>query len=103
MADAVTNRALLKANGYSANVRGRADFCFAGDDDELVIASSPSNPKLYVWSVPVGQGDRTIDQPMLSLSGNQRHRAVRYSKAVSTLASSDEGGLIKLWTRSTGC
>ena len=103
MADVVADKALLKANGYSAALRGRADFCFAGDDDELVIASSPSNPKLYVWSVPVGQGNRTIDQPMLSLSGHQRHRAVRYSKAVSTLASGDEGGSIKLWTRPTGC
>ena len=104
LADALSaDKVQLKAPGFSVDKYGNSRSCFAGDDDELVVVSS-SKRRLFIWSVPEGRGDRTIDQPMLSLPGHQ-HRIinVKYCKATSTLVSSDEGGVIRLWTpTSTG-
>ncbi len=98
-ANEVTDKVQLTAPGYS--VAGRYTNCFAGVDDELVVANS-SDHRLFIWSVPEGRGDRTIDQSLLSLTGHQRAvKAVRYCKATSTLASGDYAGVIKLWTSST--
>jgi len=86
----------LKAPGYCVYNHG----CFAGDDDELVVSQS-TNLSLFIWSVPDGQGDRTIDQPLLFLPGHQYAvKDLRYSKITSTLASGDHGGVIKLWSPS---
>jgi len=97
-ANAVTDRVQLTAPGYSVSNRG----CFAGGDDELVAAPSSNNHNLFIWSVPEGRGDRTVDQSLLSLTGHQHAVInVRYSKVTSTLASGDDGGIIKLWTPSS--
>ena len=97
-ANEVTDKVQLNAPGYSVS----KDGCFAGDDDELVVAPSFDH-RLFIWSVPEGQGDRTIDQPLLSLPGHHGHEInqVRYCKATSSLVSGVVGGVIKLWTPST--
>ena len=89
---AVTNQVQLKAPGYSfANEEGSSSNCFAGDDDELVVASS-SDHRLFIWSVSDSRRDRTINQSLLSLSGHhQLINTVRYNKVTSTLASGDQG------------
>ena len=94
-----TDMVQLKAPGYCVYSN---HGCFAGDDDELVVSQS-TNLSLFIWSVPDGQGDRTIDQPLLLLPGHQYAvRDLRYSKITSTLASGDHGGVIKLWSPSNG-
>jgi len=98
-ADGVTDKVQLTAPGYSSE--SLRSSCFAGDDDELVVAPS-SDHRLFIWSVPEGRGDRTIDQSLLSLTGHQHDvKAVRFCKATSTLTSGDIAGVIKLWTSST--
>ena len=95
-----TDKVQLAAEGYSfANPDWFANCCFAGDDDELVVAA-PSNENVFIWSVPDGQGDRTIDESLLSLPGQYQCKisSVRFNKATSTLAFGDRLGLIKLWT-----
>ena len=100
-ADSVTGMVELTAPGYSVAKSEHSSNCFAGDDDELVVASS-SDHRLFIWSVPDGRGDRTIDQSLLSLTGHQHEiHAVRYCKSTSTLASGDNAGVIKLWTSSS--
>ena len=72
--------------------------CFAGDDDELVVAAS-SDHSLQIWSVPSGRGDRIINQSLLSLRGHQKEiNSVRYCKFTSALASGGCDSVIKLWT-----
>ena len=94
----VTDKVQLTANGYSVAKSEHSSSCFAGDNDELAVASS-SDHRLFIWSVPEGQGDRTIDQCLLYFSGHQHSvNAVCYTKATSTLASGDEHGILKLWT-----
>ena len=101
-ANAARENVQLSAPGYSVGSYGRSNSCFAGDDDELVVAPSATDNNLFIWSVPEGRGDRTIDQSLLSLTGHQHHlNQVRYCKATSTVASGDAGGVIKLWTPST--
>ena len=90
----VTDEVELTAPGYSA-IGGFSNFCFAGVDDELVIASS-SDHSLFIWSLSEGRGDQIIDQSLLSLTGRLKEiNTVRYSKPNSTLASGDEHGIIK--------
>ena len=62
-ADSVTGLVELTAPGYSVAKSEHSSNCFAGDDDELVVASS-SDHRLFIWSVPEGRGDRTIDQSL---------------------------------------
>ena len=72
--------------------------CFAGKDDELVAASA-TDGKIYMWSVPDGRGERTIDQPLLVLDGSRYTRCVRYSPQNCALASCGPySTVIKLWT-----
>lgn len=97
----VTNRVLLTATDYSTAKNGRSNVCFAGAEDELVVASSSTN-NLFVWTVSDTRIDGIIDNPLLILSGHQRPiHQVRYCKSLLTLASADKGGLIKLWTPQT--
>ena len=42
------------------------DCCFAGKDDELVVAAT-GDENVYIWSVPDGKGKRVIDQELLDL------------------------------------
>lgn len=72
--------------------------CFAGDEDELVVASAANG--LNVWSVADGE-DSTMDRkPIYSLrpSNQDSIASVRYSKNTAALASGDEEAVIKLWT-----
>ena len=93
----VTDKVQLTANGYSVAKSEHSSSCFAGDNDELAVASS-SDHRLFIWSVPEGRGDQTINQSLLSLTGHPYFiNHVRYCKATSTLASISFGA-IKLWT-----
>jgi len=65
VANRVTEKMHLAALGFST-IRGRSNNCFAGDDDELVAASS-SDHRLFIWSVAEGRGDRITDQAFLNL------------------------------------
>ena len=86
------------------NLKDNLVCCFAGEDDELVVAASApttynwrtTRPNLHIFSVPETEGDRTIDEPLATLSGhNQSIKSIHYS--TSTLVSCDNGGVIKLW------
>ena len=87
----------LSAEKYSLSHFGR-DLCFAGENDELVVAAS-ADRSLHIWSVTEGDGDRRIDQSLLAFHGHQGHViGVRFNKAYSTLASCGFEGVVKLWT-----
>ena len=78
-------------------------FCFAGKDDELVVAGSFCTwnlfPNLYVWSIPDGYGEGVVYEPLLVLRGHKSAITnVKYSPHNCTLASCDYDGKIKLWT-----
>ena len=89
----------LTAEGFSPSVDWLNMCCFAGDQDQMVVAASKDH-SLRIWSVPKGEGNATtIDQSIVTLRGHQNTiRSVRYSKATSTLASGGHEGVIKLWT-----
>ena len=73
--------------------------CFAGANDELVVAAS-RNRHLHVWSVPEGRFDRsTIHRQTMHLTfDDQEISGVFYSKHRSTLVSSGGFNHIKTWT-----
>ena len=78
-------------------------FCFAGRDDELVVAGTCCSwnlfPNLYVWSVPDGQDEMAIDEPLLVLRGHSECiSSVEFNPQNCALASCDYDGKIKLWT-----
>ena len=86
----------LRAQKYSP-AQGNA-CCFVGQQDELVAGASADN-SLHIWSAPEGEGNRIIDQSLLSLNGHRQSiDNVRFYKATSTLASSGSAGIIQLWT-----
>ena len=96
------NGLTMKSPGYFTPLVGFDSCCFAGDNDELVVAASKEN-NLHIWSIPDEQsiiGNRkTADQSLLSLRGHQKRiSCVRYCKATSLLASCDASGIIKLWS-----
>ena len=90
----------LQSPGYSVPREWLNTCCFAGDDDELVVAPSAVNHSLHVWSVLDGpNGNRSIDHSLLSLIGHkQALNTVRFCKATSLLASCGTEKVIKLWT-----
>ena len=90
----------LQSPGYSVPLMGLSICCFAGEEDELVVAPSSVDHSLHIWSVcDEPNGKRTIDQSLLPLSGHQKAlNNLRYSKAISTLASCGGESVIKLWT-----
>jgi len=91
----------LTTPGHFVADEGNSNSCFAGDDDELVVAAS-SDHRLFVWFAPEGIGNRSVNHSLLSFSGHQRPiDQVRYCKAISSLASCDDDGVIKLWTPSS--
>lgn len=102
--DKITDKIEFTAPGYTIPSKKPSPFdcCFAGENDELVVASSVTDGNFYIWSAPSdAQANQTIDQALLSLPANQTTKSVRFSKAISTLASGDVAGVIKLWTSST--
>ena len=86
---------------YRIPLIATVNFCFAGQDDELVVAAS-ADYGLFVWSLPTDQqvaGDQVIDQPLVVLQGHKMSIfAVRYSRPSDTLASAGFENMIKLWT-----
>ena len=73
--------------------------CFAGANDELVVAASRRGD-LHVWSVPEGRFNRsTIHRQTMHLTfDDQEISGVFYSKHRSTLVSSGGFNHIKTWT-----
>ena len=75
--------------------------CFAGANDELVVATSSHHKDLYVWSVPNGRFNTIVlDQPRRLPSGKQWITAMGYSKHRSSLIACynvGSNGDIKVW------
>jgi WD repeat-containing protein 22 len=77
--------------------------CFAGRDDDLVIAGSEDHG-IYIWRIPDGPIlppliDDEENEPFIAIRG---HRSivnqVRYNDHFSTLASCSNNKEIKFWT-----
>ena len=84
-AAADSGRVLLSAQGFSFPSFGRNKFCFAGQDDDLVVSSSEVND-LYVWSLPESrQGNAiSVNQSLLELHGHEQTvLTVRYDPATT--------------------
>ena len=74
--------------------------CFAGANDELVVAASRQRD-LHVWSVREGRSDSsTISEQIMHFTFDDDHpiRGVFYSKHRSTLISCSLGNHINTWT-----
>ena len=76
--------------------------CFAGANDELVVAASRERD-LHVWAVPEGGFDSSaVNQQIMHLTfsdDDQPIRGVFYNKHRSTLVScGGDDGIIKTWT-----
>ena len=86
-ANSATNKVQLTAPGYCVATGGLLNWCFVGDDDELVVASSQSDHRLFIWFVPEWRGNGAFNQlALLSLTRNRyviKH--VRKCKATSSL------------------
>ena len=98
---AVNGKVQFTASDYSHLDNGGNNFCFAGQDDELVAAASVDHG-LYIWSLPNDQqvaGDQVVDKPLVVLRGHKDDiYAVRYNRRRDMLASAGEEKIIKLWT-----
>lgn len=106
--DAEMNKVLhLSSPGYCVPKKGFNVCCFAGGDDDLIVASSAAGDhSLHIWSTPdrktYGAESREFNQSILTLHGLQKSlESVRYSKAISTLATCGKENVIKLWTPTT--
>ena len=101
MTGGVNRKVQFSAPDYAISHCGWNNYCFAGKDDELVVAAS-ANHGLFVWSLPTDQqvpGDQIVDQPLVVLRGHKEDiYAVGYNRQSDTLASAGEEGVIKLWT-----
>ena len=100
VANGISGKTQFSSQGYVTPTTGRNLNCFAGRDDELVVAAS-ADYGLYVWSLPSDQqvaGDQVIGQTLTVLQG---HKGVIYSvcynHASDTLASAGAEKIIKLW------
>ena len=73
-------------------------MCFAGQDDELVVAASEDH-SLHVWSLPDSQGrDTTINQSIFALRGHTEEvYSIRYDHNNDVLASAGADKITKLW------
>ena len=91
----------FSSEGYSTPSAGTSNICFAGKNDELVVAAS-ANHNLYVWSLHNDQemaGDQVVDQSAVVLKGHKsKIFSVRYNHNIDTLASAGKEKIIKLWT-----
>ena len=73
--------------------------CFAGANDELVVGASRADNGIYIWSATDGEGRRKNDLPFRVLRGHEvTVRNVRYSDQSGVLASSDDEGIVNLWS-----
>ena len=100
MTDGVNGKVGFSAPNYAISYEVNS-FCFAGKDDEMVVAASADH-ELFVWSLPTDlqlTGDQLIDQPLVVLRGHKDYiNAVRYNRQRGTLASAGFESVIKLWT-----
>ena len=96
---AVNGKVQFTAPGYNVPGNGKDIHCFAGQDDELVVAASADHG-LYIWSLPNDQMVRQIvDQPLVVLRGHKdKIFTVRFNNRSDTLASAGVERIIKLWT-----
>ena len=92
----------LTSQGFSLPYVGRNMMCFAGRDDQLVVAVSEDH-SLHVWSLLDSQGrDLTINQSLIALRGHTASvYSVRYDHTNAILASAGAEGIIKLWSSIT--
>ena len=88
----------LTSQGFSLPDIGWNTLCFAGEDDELVVAASKDH-SLHVWSLPDSQGrDVTINQSLIALRGHKGPVfSIRYDHNNDVLASGGREKIIKLW------
>ena len=88
----------LSAQGFPPPIVGSNTFCFAGQEEDLVVAASETDCNLYVWSLPESQGkDLTVNQSLFILRG---HTAEVYTVRCNNdmlLASAGAEKTIKLW------
>ena len=74
--------------------------CFAGKQDELIVASSDYDCNLYVWSLPdISQEDRNVQEPLVFPSGHTSAiKFMLYNHENNILASVCGNDVVKLWT-----
>ena len=99
--DWLKRKVTFSASDYGISDYGKVTHCFAGQDDELVVAASADH-SLYVWALPTDHqlaGDQIVDQPLIVLRGHKDNiLSVRYNHRSATLASAGVEKTIKLWT-----
>ena len=83
--------------GYAIPNCGINLSCFAGQNDELVVAASADHG-LFVW--PIDQkvvDEQVVDQPLVVLRGHKGSIfSLRYNRRIDTLASAGKENIIKL-------
>ena len=96
--DGATGKVRLSSPGFSLSYVGWNALCFAGKDDELVVAASKDH-SLHVWSLPDSQGrDTTVNQSLIALRGHKGPvYSIRYDHNNDVLASGGREKIIKLW------
>ena len=78
----------------------RQRYCFAGQEDEVVVSAESNDSNLSIWSLPESQGrDQVVDQPLAVLKGHKGPiNSICYSHRTETLASAGAERIIKLWS-----
>ena len=97
--DGAPGKVRLTSQGFSLPDAGRNSFCFAGNDEEQVIAASQDH-SLHVWSLLDSEGrDITTNQSLIALRGlTDEVYCVRYDHNNDVLASAGAEKIIKLWS-----
>ena len=93
-------KVLLNDADFCIEELGWDTCCFAGLEDDLVIAASDSD--LFVWSLPdENRGiNCTVNQSLHVFRDGHADsiRSIRCSRDKSAIVSCDADGVIKLWT-----
>ena len=98
-ANNISGKVQFSAPDYVTPTTGRDIHCFAGPEDELVVAAS-ADYGLYVWSFPTDHlSDLIVDPSLVVLKGHKDQIcSVCYNRQSDTLASAGAGEIIMLWT-----
>ena len=74
--------------------------CFAGKQDEMIVASSDYDCNLYAWSLPdISQEACNVLEPLVFPSGHTSAiRFMLYNHENNILASFSGNNIVKLWT-----